>query len=102
MLLAVHISPTFLNTEIADEYFQQSGKQDSSKHILKNSPGMYESSSSQFFRPTSGIQSAPDTSGKSRLILAFFTNLGVAEMQVNFRIVLEEKMPGISRDVKPS
>ena len=102
MLLAVHISPTFLNTETADENFQQSGKQDSFRHILKNSPGMYESSSSQFFRTTSGIQSGPDTLGKSKLVLAFFTNLGVAEMEVNFRIVLERKMPGISRDVKSS
>ena len=36
--------------------FPESGKQDSFRHIFKNSASMYESSGSQFFRTTTGIQ----------------------------------------------
>ena len=36
--------------------FSESGKQDSFRHIFKNSASMYESSGSQFFRTTTGIQ----------------------------------------------
>ena len=34
--LAVDLSPTFLNTGTIDEAFQQSGKQDYIRHLLKN------------------------------------------------------------------
>ena len=34
--LAIHFSPTFLNTGITNETFQQSGKQDIFVHILKS------------------------------------------------------------------
>ena len=33
-------SPTFLNTSTADETFQQPGKQDSLRHLLKSSANM--------------------------------------------------------------
>ena len=59
--LAVDLSPTFLNTGTTDETFQQSGKQDSFRHILKSSASMYEISGSQFVRTTTGIQSGPGT-----------------------------------------
>ena len=49
-------SSTFLITETTDEIFQSSKKQDLFKHILKSSSSIYESSSSQFFRTTTGIQ----------------------------------------------
>ena len=51
---------TFLNPGTTDETFQQSGKQDSFRHMLKSSASMYQSSSSQFFRTTTGLQSGPD------------------------------------------
>ena len=38
--LAVDLSPTFLNTGITDETFQQSGKQDSLRHLLESSASM--------------------------------------------------------------
>ena len=63
----VDLCPTFLNTVTFDEIFQQSGKQCSFRHILKSSASMYETSSSQFFRTTSGIQLWPDAFDKSRL-----------------------------------
>ena len=44
---------------MTDETFQQSGKQDYLRHILKSSASMHESSGSQFFRTTTGIQSGP-------------------------------------------
>ena len=42
--LAVDIFPAFLNKVTTDETFQQSGKQDSFRHMLKSSASMYESS----------------------------------------------------------
>ena len=52
---------------------------------------MYESSGSQFFRTTTGIQSGPDAFDKSRFIMTFLTILGVTEILCNFRLVLEGK-----------
>ena len=63
--------PTFLNTGITGETFQLSGKQDSFRHILKGSANMYESSGSQFFRTTTGIQSGLDNFDKSSLVMTF-------------------------------
>ena len=55
IFLAVDFSPTFLNTGTTDKTFQQSGNEDSFRHILKSLASMYESSGSQFFRTTTGI-----------------------------------------------
>ena len=52
---------------------------------------MYESSGSQFFRTTTGIQSGPDAFDESRFIMTFLTILGVIEILCSFRLVLEEK-----------
>ena len=52
---------------------------------------MYESSGSQFFRATTGIQSGPDAFDESRFVMTFLTNLGVLEVLCNFRLVLEGK-----------
>ena len=71
--------------------FQQSGKKDSFRHILKSSASMYESSGSQFFRTTTGIQSGPDAFDKSRFITTFLTILGVTEILCSFKLVLEGK-----------
>ena len=52
---------------------------------------MYESSGSQFFRTTTGIQSGPDAFDKSRFITTFLTILGVMEILCSFKLVLEGK-----------
>ena len=52
---------------------------------------MCESSGSQFFRTTTGIQSGPDVLDKSRLILTFLTILGVTEILCSFKLVVEGK-----------
>ena len=52
---------------------------------------MYESSGSQFFRTTTGIQSGPDTFDESRLVMTFLTIFGVMEILCSFRLVLEGK-----------
>ena len=52
---------------------------------------MYESSGSQFFRTTTGIQSGPDAFDESRFVMAFLTILGVMEILCSFRLVLEGK-----------
>ena len=52
---------------------------------------MYESSSSQFFRTITGIQSGPDTFDKSRLVMTFPTNFGVRGILCSFRLVLQGK-----------
>ena len=69
----------------------KSGKQDSFRHILKSSASMYESSGSQFFRTTTGIQSGPDAFDESKFVMTFLTILGVMEILCNFRLVLEGK-----------
>ena len=83
--------PNILNTGTKDETFQQSGKQDSFRHLLKSSASMYESSGSQFFRTTPGIQSGSDAFDESRFVLIFLTILGVMEVLCSFRLVLEGK-----------
>ena len=52
---------------------------------------MYESSGSQFFRTTTGIQSGPDAFDESRFAMTFLTILGVMDLLCSFRLVLEGK-----------
>ena len=52
---------------------------------------MKESSGSQFFRTTTGIQSGPDAFDKSRFIMTFLIILGVTEILCSFNLVLEGK-----------
>ena len=52
---------------------------------------MYESSGSQFFRTTTGIQSGPDVFDESRFVMTFLTILGVMEILCSFKLVLEGK-----------
>ena len=52
---------------------------------------MYESSGSQFFRTTTGIQSGPDIFDELRFAITFLTILGVTEILCSFRLVLEEE-----------
>ena len=52
---------------------------------------MYESSGSQFFRTTAGIQAGPDAFDESRLIMTFLSILGVTEILCTFRLVLVRK-----------
>ena len=52
---------------------------------------MYESSNSQFFRTTTGIQSEPHAYDETRFAMSFLTILGVKEILCCFRLVLEEK-----------
>ena len=52
---------------------------------------MYESSGSQFFRTTTGIQSGPDAFDEPRFFKTFLTILGVVEILCSFRLLLEGK-----------
>ena len=52
---------------------------------------MYESSGSQFFRTTTGMQSGPDALDESRFVMTFLTILGVMDVLCSFRLVLEGK-----------
>ena len=52
---------------------------------------MYESSGSQFFKTSTGIQSGPDAFDESRFIMTFLTILGVMETLCSSRLVLEGK-----------
>ena len=62
---------------------------------------MYESSGSQFFGTTTGVQPGPDAFDESRFIMTFLTILGVMKMLCSFRLVVEgntsEEMPESSR-----
>ena len=74
--------------------FQQSGKQDSFRHIFKGSVSMCESSGSEFYRKTNGIQSIPDATNESMLVMTLLTIFGVTEILCSFRLVLEKKKTG--------
>ena len=65
------LSPTFLNTWITNETFQQSEKQHPFRQILTSSASMYESCGSQFFRTNTGIQSETEAYDESRFITTF-------------------------------
>ena len=52
---------------------------------------MKESSGSQFFRTTTGIQSGPDAFDKSRFVMTFLTILAVTQLLSSFGLVLERK-----------
>ena len=52
---------------------------------------VHESSGSQFFRTTTGIQSGPDAFDEWRFFMTFLTILGVIEILCSFRLVLEGK-----------
>ena len=82
-----------LNTRTTDEAFQQSGKQDSFRHMLKCSASMYESSGSNFFRTNTGMQSGPDAFDESRSVMTILTIQGVTGMLCISTVVLEGK-PG--------
>ena len=58
---------------------------------LKSLASMYESSGSQFFRTTTGMQSGPDAFNESRFAMTFLTILGVMEILCSFRLVLQGK-----------
>ena len=64
---------------------------DSFRHLLKSLGSMYESSGSQFFRTTTGIQSGADAFDESRFVMTFLTILGLMEILCSFRLVLEGK-----------
>ena len=87
----VDLSQTFLKTGTTNETFQQSGKQDSFRHLLKSLANMQESSGSQFFRTTTGIESGPDGFDKSKFIMIFLNILGVTGILCSFSLVLEGK-----------
>ena len=52
---------------------------------------MDESSGSQFYRNTTGIQSGPDAFDESRSVMTFLTIFGVMEILCSFRLLLEGK-----------
>ena len=59
---------------------------------MKNPASMYESSGSQYFRTTTGIQSGSDAFDETRFVKSFFTILGVTVILRSFRLVLEGKI----------
>ena len=52
---------------------------------------MYETSSSQFFRTTTGIQLEPDAFDESGIAMTFLTILGVTEILFSSRLIIEGK-----------
>ena len=56
--------------------------------ILKSSASIHESSGSQLFKTTTGIQLRPVVFDESRFIMTFLTILGVTQILFIFRLVL--------------
>ena len=73
-------------TGTTDKNFQKSGKQDSSRHMLKSSTNMHDNFGLHFFRTTTGIQSGPNAFDESIL-----TNLEVTEISMQFQISSEKE-----------
>ena len=71
--------------------FQQSGKQDSFRQILKSFTNMYESSGSQFSINSIGKQSGPGAFKESRYAMTFLITLGVSGILCSSRLVLGGK-----------
>ena len=69
----------------------KTSKQNSFRHILKNSAGIYESSGLQFFRTTAGIESGWDAFDESRFVITFLTILGVTEILCSLKFVAKGK-----------
>ena len=90
-VLAVELSPTFLNIGTTDGTFQ-SEKQDFLEYISKSSASMYESSGPQFFRTITGIQSRHDVFDESKFVMTFLTIFGVTGLLCSCRLVLERKI----------
>ena len=90
-ILAVNISPTFFNTGTTNKTFQQSIKQDPLRHLMKSSTSMYESSGSQFFRTSNGIQSGPDAFHESSSTILEVIQL-YSWILCSFRLDLEGKI----------
>ena len=84
--LSCRLSPTFLNAGTISDIFQQSGKQDSFRNILKSSDSMFESSGPEFFRTTTGIKSEPDAFDESRFVVTFLTILLSFETAKDFEL----------------
>ena len=85
------LSLIFLNTGTSNDTFQQSGKTDSLRHILKSSASMYKSSGSQPFKTTTRIQSGLGAFEESRFAMMFLIILGVMEILCSFRLGVEGK-----------
>ena len=90
-ILAVNIYPTFFNTGTTNKTFQQSIKQDPLRHLMKSSTSMHESSRSQFFRSSSGIQSGPDAFHESSSTILEVIHL-YSWILCSFRLDLEGKI----------
>ena len=60
VVFSSRLFPYILKYRTTNMTFQQSGKQDSFRHILKSSASIYESPGTQLFRTTTGIQSGLD------------------------------------------
>ena len=86
-ILALDLSPTFLNTETTNETFQHSGKQDSFRDsLLESSPNTYQSSGPQFIKTNTGMQSGSDPFDESRFGMTFLTILGVVKRKTGKEI----------------
>ena len=62
------------------------------KTSSESSASIYESSGSQFFKTTTGINSGPDAFDKSRFVMTFLNILAVTEILCSFRLVLDGKI----------
>ena len=65
------------------------------RHILKSSASIYESSGSQFFRTTTGIQSGPDAFDESRFVMTFLTTMAVMEWWPSGEVRTMEQWPSV-------
>ena len=71
-LFTTELSKTILNTKITNKIFQQSGKQDFFKHILKRWANMFQSLGPQLLKTNNGIKSRPEMLEDPRAATTFY------------------------------
>ena len=83
-----HLSPEFLKTGHTDEFFQDLGKHDSLRHLLKSLDNIGEISADRCFKTITGISSGPTAFDVSSCRINLATSDGVTlrlEIKVSVR-----------------
>ena len=85
-------SPEFLNAGTTEAHFQQTGKEDSSRHLLNNFANIGDSSGEHIRKATAGMLSGPEAVAVSSFKIALETDLGVIDRPSKLPLQRLEKL----------
>ena len=84
-------SPQFLKAGTTLAHFQQSGKEDSVKHLLKSFERIDDSSGQHFFKTIAGMLSGPEAVEEFSFKIARDTKEGVIRISLSWKLVRADK-----------